>query len=62
VSETLDWVAALVALKQNQLEEQAVERTLGILLKDHDDIESLRGARLAALVADARTRATTHPR
>jgi len=62
VSETLDWVAALVALNQNQLEEQAVERTLGILLKDHDDIESLRGARLAALVADARTRATAHPR
>src|SRR5581483_11178001 len=57
VSETLDWVAALVALNQTQLEEQAVERTLGILLKDHDDIESLRGARLAALVADARTRA-----
>ena len=62
VSETLDWVAALVALNQAQLEEQTVERTLGILLKDHDDIESLRGARLAALVADARTRPTTHPR
>jgi MoxR-like ATPase len=62
VSETLDWVAALVALNQHQLEEQTVERTLGILLKDHDDIESLRGARLAALVADARTRATVHPR
>jgi len=62
VSETLDWVAALVALDQRQLEEQTVERTLGILLKDHDDIESLRGARLAALVADARTRATTHAR
>jgi MoxR-like ATPase len=62
VSETLDWVAALVALEQSQLEEQAVERTLGILLKDHDDIESLRGARLAALVADARTRATAHSR
>jgi MoxR-like ATPase len=62
VSETLDWVAALVALNQRQLEEESVERTLGILLKDHDDIESLRGARLAALVADARTRATTHPR
>jgi MoxR-like ATPase len=62
VSETLDWVAALVALDQRQLEEQTVERTLGILLKDHDDIESLRGARLAGLVADARTRATTHAR
>jgi MoxR-like ATPase len=57
VSETLDWIAALVALEQEQLDEETVERTLGILLKDHDDIESLRGARLATLVGDARVRA-----
>jgi MoxR-like ATPase len=57
VSETLDWVAALVALEQDQLDESAVEHTLGVLLKDHDDIESLRGERLAALVKDARARA-----
>ena len=46
----LDWVAALVALEKDQLDESTVEHTLGILLKDHDDIESLRGERLAALV------------
>lgn len=57
VSETLDWVAALVALDRDQLDESTVEHTLGILLKDHDDIESLRGERLAALVRDAQTRA-----
>ncbi len=57
VSETLDWVAALVALEQDQLDEATVEHTLGVLLKDHDDIESLRGERLAALVKDARARA-----
>jgi MoxR-like ATPase len=57
VSETLDWVAALVALEQDQLDESTVEHTLGVLLKDHDDIESLRGERLAALVKDARARA-----
>jgi MoxR-like ATPase len=62
VSETLDWVAALVALDQDQLDESTVERTLGILLKDHDDIESLRGERLAALVRDARARAMALPR
>ena len=50
VSETLDWIAALVALDQEQLDQTVVERTLGILLKDHDDIESLGGERLAALV------------
>ncbi len=62
VSETLDWVAALVALEKDQLDEATVEHTLGVLLKDHDDIESLRGERLAALVRDARTRAMAQPR
>ncbi len=61
VSETLDWVAALVALEKDQLDESTVEHTLGILLKDHDDIESLRGDRLAALVKDARARAVALP-
>jgi MoxR-like ATPase len=62
VSETLDWVAALVALEQRQLDEGIVEDTLGILLKDHDDIEAVRGPRLQTLVADARTRAAAlHP-
>ena len=54
VSETLDWVAALVALNQDCLDEQIVNHTLGILLKDHDDIESMRGARVAELVSRAR--------
>jgi MoxR-like ATPase len=57
ISETLDWIAALVALGQADLDEATAEHTLGILLKDHDDIESLRGARLTSLVAEAKTRA-----
>jgi MoxR-like ATPase len=61
VSETLDWIAALVALGQDQLDEAMVERTLGILLKDHDDIESLRGPRLGTLIADAKVRAAAAP-
>jgi MoxR-like ATPase len=62
VSETLDWIAALVALEQRQLDETVVEDTLGILLKDHDDIESIRGARLRTLVGDAVARAAAlHP-
>jgi MoxR-like ATPase len=59
VSETLDWVAALVALDRDELDADVAEQTLGILLKDHDDIEAIRGARLSALVTEARTRATT---
>jgi MoxR-like ATPase len=57
ISETLDWIAALVALDQQQLDETVVEDTLGILLKDHDDIEAIRGERVRTLVADARLKA-----
>ncbi len=59
VSETLDWVAALVALDKHQLDEATVGDTLGILLKDHDDIEAMRGARLRPLVTAAISRAET---
>jgi MoxR-like ATPase len=62
ISETLDWVAALAALDQRQLDEAVVEETMGVLLKDHDDIETIRGARLRTLLADARARADTHHR
>jgi len=57
ISETLDWIAALVALDQRQLDEAVVENTLGILLKDHDDIEAIRGERVRTLIADARLKA-----
>ena len=53
ISETLDWVSALVALDRDRLDAQVVDDTLGILVKDHDDIESLRGERLEALVGRA---------
>ena len=56
VSETLDWMAALVALDKHQLDPAVVGETLGILLKDHDDIEALRGSRLTTLVGDALAR------
>jgi MoxR-like ATPase len=59
ISETLDWVAALVALDQRQLDEAVVADTLGVLLKDHEDIESIRGPRLRSLVGDARARVAT---
>lgn len=62
VSETLDWIAALVALEQRQLDEAVVGDTLGVLLKDHDDIELMRGARLRTLVDNAKARAAAlHP-
>jgi MoxR-like ATPase len=42
VAETLDWTAALVALDANALSEQAVDDTLGAILKYQDDIQQVR--------------------
>ena len=53
VSETLDWVAALVALDRDALEAAAADDTLGVLLKSREDIEAIRGARLTELIAHA---------
>jgi hypothetical protein len=50
VSETLDWVAALVALGRDSLDVEAAEATLGVLLKSRDDVDALRGGKLAALI------------
>ena len=51
VSETLDWARALVALDRQALDAAAAEQTLGVVLKAKDDIDSLRGGRLADLLA-----------
>jgi MoxR-like ATPase len=56
ISETLDWMAALMALNQTELDAQVVSDTLGILLKQQDDIEAIRGDRLDMLLNRARTR------
>jgi MoxR-like ATPase len=42
VSETLDWIAALVALDRQELDPETISQTLGILLKNHEDIEAFR--------------------
>jgi MoxR-like ATPase len=55
VSETLDWVAALVALDREELDAQAIEQTLGILLKNQEDIQALRGERISQLLNRAKT-------
>jgi MoxR-like ATPase len=51
VSETIDWVTALVALDRQALDPDAVNQTLGIVLKTKEDQESIRGEKLASLVA-----------
>ncbi len=43
IAETLDWVAALVALNQQALTLEIVQDTLGVLLKYQDDIALVEG-------------------
>jgi len=56
VSETLDWVAALAALDHQALDAGAIESTLGVVLKAKDDIEAVRGERLAGMLQRALAR------
>jgi MoxR-like ATPase len=55
VSETLDWLTALLTLGQTEVNEPAARDALGALLKYQDDIEKVtEGAALARLVEKAR--------
>jgi MoxR-like ATPase len=56
VSETLDWLAALTVLDREAADLEALDETLGVALKAREDIEHVRGERLAALLARAATR------
>jgi MoxR-like ATPase len=53
VSETIDWVNALTALDRDTLDAGAVEETLGVVLKAKEDIEALRGRKIAELLERA---------
>ena len=52
VSETLDWAAALTALDCATVDATSAEDTLGVLLKAKEDVDSIRGAVLARLIAN----------
>ena len=55
ISETLDWTAALVALDRAELDGETIDQTLGILLKNQEDIESVRGNTAQLLLNRANT-------
>ncbi|MEM8931832.1 MAG: MoxR family ATPase [Acidobacteriota bacterium] len=50
VAETLDWALALHALDATELTPDLVNRTLGALLKYQDDVERVRGDRVATML------------
>ena len=51
VSETLDWAAALTALNRAALDAETVDETLGVLLKNQEDLAAMRGERTRTLLA-----------
>jgi len=51
ISETLDWASALVALNRDVLDRHVIDETLGILLKNQEDIDAVRGERVGAILA-----------
>jgi len=50
VSETIDWVTALVALDRQALDPDTVNETLGLVLKTKEDLELVRGQTLNNLI------------
>ncbi len=61
VAETLDFTRALLLLRQPALQPQVVAETLGCLLKDGRDLESVSSQELATLVAQAQQSGGTPP-
>jgi MoxR-like ATPase len=59
IAETLDWVAALLRLGKDQLDADAVDRTLNVVLKDREDLRRFR-SEPAGIVAASRS-AQTRP-
>jgi hypothetical protein len=59
ISETLDWAAALVALNRHALDAETIDETLGLLLKNQEDIESVRGERSRVMLTRALARSTS---
>ena len=53
VAETLDWTQALLSLRQDSLHAEVVALTLGCLLKDRHDLETVTPAEIASLVTQA---------
>ncbi|MCC6629163.1 MAG: MoxR family ATPase [Chloroflexi bacterium] len=53
VAETLDWARALVALGQDQLEEEHVLASLGALLKYQEDVDRMKGGQVRQILAKA---------
>jgi MoxR-like ATPase len=50
ISETLEWATALMALGTAKLDRTTVEETLGLVVKDAQDLQTMQAGRLSALL------------
>jgi len=56
ITETLDWLSALLALNQTELDPAVIDDTLGMMLKYQDDIESVKGEPVRAMLERSKNR------
>jgi MoxR-like ATPase len=56
VSETIDWVSALIALDRHALDAPTVDETLGVVLKAKEDLAIVRGRPAAEMLDRALAR------
>ncbi|MGC4190455.1 MAG: MoxR family ATPase [Thermomicrobiales bacterium] len=64
MAETLDWANALIALGSNQLQDEVVQDTLGVILKYQEDVDRIRGdvsQRLVQRAVNAAAAASAKP-
>ena len=53
ISETLDWITALVALDRQELDRETIDETLGLVLKTQEDLAAIRGQRAQTLLSQS---------
>jgi MoxR-like ATPase len=58
ISETLDWLSALLAMNQTELDPSVIDDTLGMMLKYQDDIEAVKGEPVRAMLERSKNRGT----
>jgi len=55
IAETIDWAEALTQLDKVSLDPQAIDDTLGVLLKYQDDIAKIQGSEAARILNEVKT-------
>ena len=62
IAETIDWTEALMQLDVLELAPQAINDTLGVLLKYQDDIARIQGSEAARLLDQVKAEIASAPR